>query len=228
MATLTYHGHSCWEVTGAGHRVLFDPFLADNPLADVGPDHFDTLDAILLTHGHGDHIADVEDIAKRTGALVVANKEVCDYFAKKGCTVHEMHIGGQREFAFGRIKITIAHHGSSTPDGAALGVATGIVLTIDGKKIYNAGDTGVFLDMQLIAEINGPLDVAVLPIGDNYTMGIDEAVKAAELIRARVHIPQHYNTFPVIEVDPAAWAERVEALGFSTKIIAPGEAFDIP
>lgn len=227
MPTLIFHGQSCWEVQGENHRILFDPFLTDNPLADVGPDHFDSLDAILVTHGHGDHTADVETIAKRTGALVVATFEVANYFGDKGCEAHQMHIGGQREFPFGQVKFTIAHHSSSTPDGVTSGSAAGIVLTIDGKKIYHAGDTGVFLDMKLIAEMSGPIDVALLPIGDNFTMGIDEAVKAAEFIQAKMNIPMHYDTYPLIEVDAGEFVARVVESGLGAQIVAPGERYSL-
>jgi L-ascorbate metabolism protein UlaG (beta-lactamase superfamily) len=227
MAKLVFHGHSCWEVQGDKHRVLIDPFLTGNPVAKFTPDHFDKLDAILVTHGHGDHLGDVEAIAKKTGALVVSINEVALYFGARGLEVHTMHIGGGREFEFGHVKFTIAHHGSTGPNGEALGCPAGVVLTIDGKKIYHAGDTGVFLDMQLIAELNGPLDVAILPIGDNFTMGIDDAVKAAELLQAKMAIPMHYNTFPVIEADPEEFAKKVCGKGLNATVVHVGDAHEV-
>ena len=227
MVTITYHGHSCWEVSGGGHRMVIDPFLTGNSQADIKPDHFDKLDAIIVTHGHGDHLGDVPEIAKKTGALIVSNNEIAVYFNAKGLEAHPLHIGGGRQFPFGHVKLTIAHHGSSGPNGEYLGNPAGVVLTVDGKRIYHAGDTGLFLDMQLIGEMYGPLDVALLPIGDNFTMGIDDAVKAVEFLNAKMAIPMHYNTFPVIECDPEEFVGKVKTAGGNAKVVAPGESYDI-
>jgi L-ascorbate metabolism protein UlaG (beta-lactamase superfamily) len=224
---LIFHGHSCWEIVGAKHRVLIDPFLTGNPLADVAPGSFQELDAILISHGHGDHLGDAESIAKKTGAVIVANYEIASYYDEKGCKSHGMSIGGGHDFPFGRVKLVIAHHGSTGPEGEALGSPAGIVLHMDGKRVYHAGDTGVFLDMQLIAELNGPFDACMLPIGDNYTMGIDDAVRACEMIRAKVFLPMHYDTFAVIKADAEAFVRKVEGKGLRAKVVRAGASMEV-
>ncbi len=226
MATLTYYGHSTWGLETRGTRILMDPFFTGNGNAPVAAGGVQA-QFILLTHAHGDHYGDTIEIAKRTGATVVSNFEIVTYCQKQGAAnIHPLHIGGGHTFPFGRVKLTVAHHGSSFPDGTYGGSPAGLLLEIEGKRLYNAGDTALFSDMSLIGE--GGLDVALLPIGDNFTMGPEDAAAAAKLLRARTVIPQHYNTWPLIQQDPEAFKRRVESTTDSrVAIVKPGETFEI-
>ena len=219
---LRYFSHSSFQITtDTGHTILIDPFLDDNPTSPVKSADL-TADFIVLTHAHGDHVGDAFKIAKRTNALFICVNELANYCAAKGFPAHNMHIGGAYNFDFGRLKFTIAHHGSMTPDNTYGGEPAGVVLTADGKSVYHTGDTGLFYDMKLIGEMT-PIDYMLLPIGDNFTMGIQDAVKAVELANPKVAIPMHYNTFPVIAADPDEFRKKVEALGKKSIVMKYGE-----
>ena len=226
MATLTYHGHATWGLETKGTRILIDPFFTGNPQTKATAGDV-SANIIILTHAHGDHYGDTVAIAKRTGATVISNFEIVSYCQKQGvANTHALHIGGGYTFPFGRVKLTIAHHGSSFPDGTYGGNPAGVVLEIEGKRLYNAGDTALFSDMSLIGEAG--LDAALLPIGDNFTMGPDDAAIAAKLLRARTVIPQHYNTWPVIVQDPEAFKRRVEeSTSSKVVVLAPGGTFAV-
>ncbi len=207
---LKYFSHSSFQITTTdGKVILIDPFLDGNPTSPVKSDDVPA-DFIILTHGHGDHIGDAFKIAKRTEPLFICVNELADYCAEHGFNAHNMHIGGGYNFEFGRVKFTIAHHGSKTPDNQYAGEPAGVLMYMEGKTIYHTGDTGLFYDMKLIGEMNN-VDYMMLPIGDNFTMGIDDAVKAVEFVNPGVAIPMHYNTFPVIEADPEEFKKKVEA-----------------
>lgn len=209
---VSFHGHAVVRVKTDKHTILFDPFITGNPLTDLNADSVEA-DIILLTHGHSDHVGDTIQIAKRTGALVVAPNELAVWLAKKGLeNVHGMNIGGAYNFDFGRVKYTQAFHSSSfeEEDGTVvyMGMPSGILLTVEGKTIYHLGDTSLFGDLKLIGEMND-IDLALIPIGDNYTMGPEDGLIAAKWLNAKTVVPIHYNTFPVIKQDAKAFAEKV-------------------
>jgi L-ascorbate metabolism protein UlaG (beta-lactamase superfamily) len=207
-------------------QLLIDPFLTGNDLADVSADDVAT-DYVLVSHGHGDHVGDTVPIAQRTGAMTISNYEIHNWLLAQGVErAHPLHIGGGFDFPFGRVKLTIAHHGSVMPDGTYGGNPAGFLLTLEGKKIYHACDTGLFYDMKLIGEEG--LDVAILPIGDNFTMGPDDALRAVKLLEPKVVIPIHYDTFDMIKADPVAFATRVEAETVAKCVVLnPGDALSL-
>lgn len=223
---LKYFSHSSFQITtDSGLILLIDPFLDDNPTSPVKSAEV-TADYIVLTHAHGDHLGDAFKIAKREDPLFICVNELANYCIAKGFRAHNMHIGGAHRFDFGTLKFTIAHHGSITPDGIYGGEPAGVVFCIDGKTLYHTGDTGLFYDMKLIGEMNA-LDYMLVPIGDNFTMGITDAVKAVELADPTVAIPMHYDTFPVIEADPQEFRAKVEAMGKRGIVMEYGEEMEL-
>jgi L-ascorbate metabolism protein UlaG (beta-lactamase superfamily) len=223
---LKYFSHSAFQITtDDGLKILIDPFLDDNPTSPVKSRDV-TADYIILSHAHGDHLGDTFKIAKKNTLIICVN-ELANYCISKGFQAHNMHIGGSFKFPFGSVKFTIAHHGSKTPDGDYAGEPAGIILNIKDKIIYHTGDTGLFGDMKLIGEMN-KIDYMLLPIGDNFTMGINDAVKAVELVNPKVAIPMHYNTFPVINADPYEFKMKVENIkGLKCRVLSFGEEIDL-
>lgn len=212
---LTWLGHACWLIQAGNTRLLVDPYLDDNP-AGARKSHEVEADYILVTHGHFDHVTDAAEIAKRTGATVVANFEICQWLSQQGVENGEaMNTGGSIVLPFGRVKLTVAHHSSTLPDGTPGGNPNGFVVALPEANIYIAGDTALFGDMRLIgqATYNGRrgIDLAILPIGDRFTMGPEDSIEAVKLIEPKHVAPCHYNTWPPIEQDAQSWAEAVRS-----------------
>ncbi len=225
MLKATFLGHSCVMATDGKYNIIIDPFLTGNPQATIKASDV-KVDFILVTHGHGDHLGDAVDISKRNKATIIAPNELAAYISKSGAQVHNMHIGGARNFPFGRVKLTIAHHGSAAgEDLFYTGVPCGFLVTMGGKTMYHSGDTGLFYDMKLIGEMN-QIDLAFLPIGDNFTMGIDDAVKAVEFLRPKKVVPIHYKTWPVIDTEPEEFAAKLKNSPSKVIIIKPGESME--
>ncbi len=226
---LTYFGHSAFQIETGGTTLLVDPFITGNKHAEgkVDPAGLNP-DVIILTHAHGDHWGDTPEIAGRTGALVVSNFEVVQYLAAKhGHTNgHGMNTGGAYSFPWGRLKLTLAHHSSSFPDGTYGGNPNGFILEAEGKVIYNTGDTCAFYEMAWLREEYG-VDLLLLPIGDNFTMGPEEAVRVVQMVRPKLTVPLHYGTFPPIEIDMERWTGSMEKAGFATKVLGAGEPLEL-
>lgn len=223
---LTFYGHACFSVKTQGKTILFDPFISPNPKAA----HIDVTtlaaDYILLSHGHEDHVADAENIAKRTGAKLVSNFEIVSWYEKKGIeNVHPMNHGGKWKFDFGTVKYTNAIHSSMLPDGSYGGNPGGFIVNTE-KSFYYSGDTALTMDMQLIGN-SEKLDFAVLPIGDNFTMGIDDAVKAAEFINCNKIIGVHYDTFGYIEINKNEAIDKFKSRGKELILLEIGETIQL-
>ncbi len=221
MIKIKYFGHSAFSINDGAHDLIIDPFITGNPVAQAKVSDIHSK-YIVVTHGHGDHLGDTVALAKQNDGLAIAVNELANYLHKEGINAHNMHIGGAYNFPFGRLKFTIAHHGSADNDGFYLGNPAGVVISMGGKNIYHTGDTGLFYDMKLIGEMT-PIDVMLVPIGDNFTMGIDDAVKAAQLVKPKLVVPMHYNTFPVIEQNSEEFRDKVEAIGIKCKIMQVNE-----
>jgi L-ascorbate metabolism protein UlaG (beta-lactamase superfamily) len=215
---ITYHGHACFSLESPQDSLIFDPFITGNSLAKVSPEDIKT-NYILPSHFHGDHFGDTEAIASKNDATIISTAEIAGYCLEKGLKAHKMHIGGKHPFSFGWVKLTPAYHGS----GIVGGLAAGFLVNFAGKTLYFAGDTGLFRDMELIGDHN--LDLAFLPIGDNFTMGPEDAVKAVKMLKPATVIPMHYNTWPVIETDPEEFCRAVEKETSSKAfVLPPGES----
>jgi L-ascorbate metabolism protein UlaG (beta-lactamase superfamily) len=216
-------GHSAVAIETAGFHILIDPFLTGNPKAAIKADQVKA-DFILISHGHSDHVGDSVAIAKRTGATIISNYEIAGWLEQQGVKkVHGQQHGGGFNHPFGRVKLTLAFHGSALPDGSNGGNPCGFLITLkDGRNIYHAGDTGLFGDMRLIGEEG--IELAMLPIGDNYTMGPDDALRAVKLIEPKKVIPIHFDTWPIIAQDAKAWGVKVNsATGVEVMVLQPGE-----
>ncbi len=236
---LTYLSHSCVFVETSSHKLIIDPFLTGNGKAQVKADDVEC-DFVLVTHGHFDHVGDAVEIAKRNDATIISSYEVADYLAQKKVKTHGMGLGGAFQFPFGRVKLTIAFHSAGYAPGGELvkpvpltdgqfiylGNPAGMLITADGKTIYHAGDTALTLEMKLIGEMNN-IDVAFLPIGDNFTMGADDAGMAAEFLKCRLAVPIHYNTFDLIKADPNAFVQKVEARGLRAQALGIGGSIEL-
>lgn len=223
---LSYHGHSIVKIKTNNTNIIIDPFIRGNSLTDLKVEE-ETPDVILLTHGHNDHVGDTVEIAKANNSLVVAPNELANYLAWQGVNAHPMHIGGSYQFDFGKVKYTQAFHGSSyvTESNEIIytGMPGGILFYAEGLTIYHAGDTALFGDMKLIGDRNN-IDVAFLPIGDNFTMGPEDAAYAVSLLKPKTVVPIHYNTFPLIKQNPSEFADlvkdsKVQIIGAGGKVV---------
>lgn len=223
----TWYGHATHGLETSGYKLIIDPFFSGNPAAPIKPEQVEA-DYILITHGHGDHVGDTISIAKRTKAMAISNFEIVNWLQKNGVSnVHGQHLGGGFQYPFGYLKLTLALHGSALPDGTYGGNPAGFLLTtIDYKKIYIAGDTGLFGDMRLIGEEG--IDLAILPIGDNYTMGPADALRAVKMIQPKHVVPVHFNTWDLINQDAGDWASNVEKeVECQVHVLKPGGSFTL-
>lgn len=223
----TYYGHSCFSLTLNGKKLLFDPFITGNELAKNVNIELIEADYLLLSHGHSDHVADAEAIAKRTGATIIAAYEVAMWFAARGIEKYQpMNTGGKWKFDFGMVKCVHAVHSSTLPDGSNGGNPMGFIIMNDECNVYYAGDTALTLDMQLIP-VFAEIDLAILPIGDNFTMGMEDAVQAAKMVQTKTVIGVHYDTFGFIKIDHQKAIELFKRNELELTLPAIGETIEI-
>jgi L-ascorbate metabolism protein UlaG (beta-lactamase superfamily) len=225
---ITYFGHSVLQVETNDKILLFDPFITGNPIAEkITTADSLSPDVIILTHAHFDHWGDTLAIAERTGALVVGNHEITEYAYKQGHeNVQPMNTGGSCTFEWGKLTQTYARHSSSFPDGTYGGNPNGYLLFAEGLCVYNSGDTNPFAEMAWIGE-DHDIDLAFLPIGDLFTMGIRGALRAARMLKPNLTVPVHFDTYPPIEADTDAWQSSMNASSLATRVLKPGESFDL-
>lgn len=223
---IQYLGHSVFIIESLRFKCIIDPYISENPLCNIDIDEINGLTHIFITHGHGDHFGDCIKLARKNDAIVISNAEICCYLSNMGIKTHAMHIGGRYKFGFGIVKLTVAHHGSSIFDEGKLlygGSPCGFIIKTENKCIYHAGDTGLTMDMQLLQNEN--IDLAMLPIGGNYTMDIEDALEAVKFIKPKVVVPMHYNTFDEIKADPKEFS-RLNTV-CETKILDYGTVMEI-
>ncbi|MEC1155047.1 metal-dependent hydrolase [Cytobacillus horneckiae] len=224
---VSFHGHSIVKVQTEDKTILFDPFITGNELTDLKVEE-EKPDVIIVTHGHGDHLGDTIELAKKNNSLVIGNAELASYLGFHGINAHGMSIGGAYQFDFGKVKLTQAFHGTGlvtdNNEIIYLGMPAGVLLTTGGKTIYHAGDTGLFSDMKLIGDRHS-IDLAFIPIGDNFTMGPEDAAYAVQLLGAKQVVPIHYNTFPQIKQDHNKFVEMVE--GDNVKVLEAGGVIEL-
>jgi len=226
---LTYFGHSAFQFEMGGSNLLLDPFITGN-MHTEGVVAAESLspDFILLTHAHGDHWGDTADIATRSGAMVVGNFEITQYLTSNYGheNVQPLNTGGSWDFDWGRVTQTYARHSSAFPDGTYGGNPNGYIIEAEGKVIYAMGDTSPFSEMEWLGQ-DYDIDIALMPIGDCFTMGPAASIRAANMLQAALTIPIHYNTFPLIEVDPSAWVDLMSEAGHNARVLTPGETIEV-
>lgn len=216
--TLKYFGHSAFQIiTDGGISILIDPFITGNPFAKTKAEELKA-NFIIVTHAHGDHLGDTQVIADKKDTTIICVPELAWILQEEGYKTHELQIGGSYSFSFGDVRFVKAEHGSATPDGRYAGLAAGAIISTGGKTIYHAGDTGIYGDMKLTAELY-EIDYFLVPIGGNYTMDYRDAALAASWLKAKMAIPMHFNTFPVIEVDPAKFVQAAERHGVQARVM---------